>query len=77
MMESGHRLEAAIVAAERDAIEGPACPPAASHKAESANVRASDAEWVAERSKHWLQVMAEHTVSRSWSYVAEVEEGTP
>ena len=76
-MKSGHRLEQAIVAAEKDAIEGPACPRASSVKAESANVMASDAEWVAERNKHWLQVMAEHTVARSWSYVLEVEGGMP
>ena len=73
-MKSGTRLEQAIVAAERDTIEGPACPKAASIEAESANVRASDAGWVAERSRHWLRVMAEHTAGRDFSYVAEVEE---
>ena len=70
-MKSGIRLEQAIVAAERDSVEGPACPKAASKAPEDANVRASDTGWVAKRNKHWLQVMAEHTVARGWSYYAE------
>ena len=73
-MKSGHRLEQAIVAAEKDAVEGPHCPKAASVKAESANVLAADAEWVAGRNKHWLQVVAEHTATRDWSYILEIEE---
>ena len=74
---SGQRLEIAVKLAEASMRDGPACPPQALTKPASANVQASDAGWVEERNKHWLQVMAEHTVTRNWSYVIEVEEGMP
>ena len=73
-MKSGYRLEQAIVAAEKDSVEGRHCPKAASVKAESANVLAADTEWLAARTAANREAMKEHTVSRDWSYIAEIED---
>ena len=73
MSSSGQRLEAAIIAAERDSVDGPACPRQAAKTFESANVLASDAEWVAERNAARQEAMAGHTRKPGWSYLKEVE----
>ena len=70
---TGQRLEQAIIAADRDSIEGPACPRKAAKTPESANVLASDVEWVAERNKARQEAMADHRRRPGWSYLAEVE----
>ena len=72
-MRSGLRLEYAIRAAEKDTVDGPACPPAAGAEPESANVMASDAAWCAERNAARKEAMAGHVRRPPWSYVDEVE----